>query len=243
MAKGTTNRSRRRRTTKRYTAPEFRPYVTALGQLTLAWNDLQESLGTLFWTVMNKRPPMAGDFVDYTPLMVWHSVKSDRQQRVMLKAAVGFDGDKSGRTIYFDGFNRPQFADDVRWLLIECDKLEDARNNAIHSPLFSTVAFRIGLGAAIQASEPVRPAYWQFNPRAVSLDKRKNLLSEFRYCRDMAMFLADYAHLMDSALTHPQRPWPKRSTPPNREPKTNRPDRRLRSDREPPQPPPRSSPG
>ena len=32
----------RARDVKRYTGLEFRPYVTALGQFALAWNDLQE---------------------------------------------------------------------------------------------------------------------------------------------------------------------------------------------------------
>jgi hypothetical protein len=206
----------------RYTTPEFRPYVTALGQLTLAWNDLQESLAGLFWTAMNRRPPAAGDFVEYTPLMVWHSIKSDRSQRDMLKAALGIDQGKNQRTVYVNEFGRPALSEDAKWIIDRCNELEMDRNNAVHSPLFSTSATKGGLGAAAQYSEPVRPANWQFNPKAIQLSAKQDILLEFRYCRDMAIYLADYAHAIDAALTHPQRPWPKRLKPPVRRQRTSR---------------------
>jgi hypothetical protein len=191
---------------KRYTAPEFRPYVIALGQLSLAWNDLQESLGALFWTIMSPRP-LEGAFVHREPLFVWHAIKSDRSQRKMLQAAIN--------NMTMD-WGRPLLVTETNWIIDRANALEDSRNDAIHSPLFLAV----GLGAIKQGG--VRPADWQFNPRAIKLAKRDDLLAEFRYCRDTAITLADYAHLIDLALiNYPTRSWPERPELPNRRPRKN----------------------
>jgi hypothetical protein len=42
----------RKRALTTYTNPEFEPYLLALGHITLAWNDLQEQLGELFWALL-----------------------------------------------------------------------------------------------------------------------------------------------------------------------------------------------
>lgn len=47
---------KRSRHSQRYTAREFRPYVAALGQFALTWNDLQESLAGLFGRGLHGRP-------------------------------------------------------------------------------------------------------------------------------------------------------------------------------------------
>jgi hypothetical protein len=189
---------------KRYTAPEFRPYVIALGQLSLAWNDLQESLGALFWTIMSPRP-FEGMFVHREPLFVWHAIKSDRSQRNMLQAAV------NNLTIDWE---RPLLVREINWLIDRANSLEDLRNDAIHSPLL----FATGLGAITKSG--IRPADYQFNPRAIKLAKRDDLLAEFRFCRDTAITLADYAHLIDLALINsPTCSWPERPELPNRKPR------------------------
>lgn len=199
-----TRSSKRTRLSQRYTAREFRPYVTALGQLALAWNDLQESLAGLFWTAMLSGPPQAGDFVDYRPLRIWHAIRSDRSQKDMLRAIL---------VHYRVDWKRPTFIDDVKWLLGAAEGLENARNDAIHSPLFFVERSLYGIS---HLGKKVAPADWLFNPRAVSLAKRADLLAEFRYCRDTAITLSDYAREMDSALLHPRRPWPGRPRLPNR---------------------------
>ena len=192
------------RHSKRYTASEFRPYVTALGQFALAWNDLQESLGALFWTLMSPRP-VEGAFVHHEPLFVWHAIRSDRSQREMLKAAVNH--------LTID-WQRPLLVAETNWIVDRANELENWRNDAIHSPLF----FAEGLGAILGSG--VRPASWQFNPRALGLAKRDDLLAEFRFCRDMAITLADYTHLIDLALINfPKRSWPGRPELPNRKPR------------------------
>jgi len=202
---------RRRGASQRYGAPEFRPYVTALGQLALAWNDLQESLGALFWTVMMERPPQPGDMIFRAPLWIWHSLRSDLAQREMLRAAVNHSNSDWGRS---------DFLKDINWLIKAATDLSHARNDAIHSPLF--IVDRSLFGAAYAGSERVAPAAWLFNPRAVSLAKRENLLNEFHYCRDMAVTLSEYAREIDSALINQQRPWPGIPLLPSRKPQTGR---------------------
>ena len=119
---------KRKRTPQRYTGPEFKPYVAALGQLALAWNGLQESFAALFWTMSLNGPPKAGDFINDAPLWIWHSIKSDRSQREMLKAAIDHTS---------VDWQRSKLKDDAIWLINEAMKLEDLRNDALHAPLFN----------------------------------------------------------------------------------------------------------
>jgi hypothetical protein len=195
------------RGSQRYTTSAFRPYVIALGQVALAWNDLQESFAGLFWTAMLSKRPREGDTFDYAALNVWHAIRADRSQRQMLRAAV------NNSPI---DWQRPTLKDDVKWMLKEADKIEDTRNDAIHSPLFAVDNSLYGMTST--SNEPIAPAWWLFNPRAAKLSKRQNLLHEFRYCRDAAIVLSDYARGIDRALINPQRPWPDRPRMPNRQP-------------------------
>jgi len=55
----------------------YRPYVVALGQLTLAWNVLHEAMSLLFCSVMG------GGYANQF-LAVWHAINSDRTQRAVL---------------------------------------------------------------------------------------------------------------------------------------------------------------
>ena len=203
---------KRRGSSQRYTSREFLPYVTALGQLALAWNDLQESLAALFWTLMNP-PPQAGDRINYNPLWAWVAVKSDRMQREMLREVA-----RRSRT----DWGREMATQDIKWLIKEADKLEDARNDAIHSPLFSVAHSFYG---SIAGAGPIAPAWWLFNPRALKLRERSDLLGEFRYCRDAAITLSEYAQEIDGALVSRRRAWPGRPRLPNRTPKSSRQDR------------------
>lgn len=186
----------------RYTGADFDPYVAALGQLALAWNDLHEALAGLFWTVMNA-PPRAGDMVNYTPIHVWHSLRSDLAQREILKAVVEHSNTN------WSGERYKWFAEDILWLLKKIMELSIARNDAIHSPLFLNPSHKM-------EDERLTPFEWTFNPRAISLAKRKNLLGEFHHCRDTAIVLHDYCRVLGSALVNPQRTWPGRPGLPTR---------------------------
>jgi hypothetical protein len=108
-------------------------------------------------------------------------------------------------------WKRPNLPDDVRLLLAEVGKLEDLRNDAIHSPLFFAPNSIYG-----SKGEKVVPASWLLNPRASSLAKRADLLSAFRYCRNAAIILSDFAREMDFALVNQGKPWPDRPRLPNR---------------------------
>jgi hypothetical protein len=187
----------------RYTGDDFDPYVSALGQLALAWNDLHEALAGLFWTVMS--PPLhEGVEINHVPIHVWHSLRSDLAQREMLRAAVEHPNAN------WSGERYKWFAEDVVWILKKVMELSTARNDAIHSPLFLTPSVSMG-------PERLSPFEWTFNPRAIGLAKRRNLLGEFHYCRDVAIVLHDYCRFIGLALVNPGRTWPGRPGLPTRQ--------------------------
>ena len=104
----------------------------------------------------------------------------------------------------------------------EVDKLEDARNTAIHSPLLAksdSNVLILGLSIPIRS---VAPNLGLKNFRATKL-AQKDLLTEFRWCRDAALLLRDYALSLDFA-TFPGEdyPWPDRPSLPNRGQKRTR---------------------
>ena len=189
---------------KRYSTRKFRPYVTALGQLSLAWNDLQESLALLFWTIMSPRP-LEGSTVHHEAIFVWHSIRSDRSQRDMLKEAVNH--------LTID-WGRPSLVEDANWVLKNSTRLAEWRNDAMHSPLFHS------RGGFVR--EGILPSFWQYNPRAIQLGTHADILEEFRFCRDYATALSDHAFSMNLALVNPGRTWPKRPVLPTRQPKNSR---------------------
>lgn len=183
----------------RYTEQQMVPYAVALGQLVLSWNDLHERLASLFWTTMG------GGWID-RPIAVWNSVNFDRARRGLLRAAVGSAAREQAE--------HPSLVDDVKWLLDRCDELEEARNNAVHSPL---LLVRIGIDhtrAAATRSRAV-PDVLLRNPRALKL-QQKDLLSEFRRVRASVLVLRDFAVRIDRALTADGAVWPRRPTLPNR---------------------------
>lgn len=106
----------------RFTEKIFKPYVTAIGELALAWNDLHEKLGWLFGHMME-----AGD---ERALNIWNSPQFDRPKRALLEAVVKAMPNQMQR-------DYPRLKDDILWLLKQADVLEDARNTAIHSPLLA----------------------------------------------------------------------------------------------------------
>ncbi len=171
-----------------YTHKAFRPYVTALGQLTLAWNDLHETLAILFCSVMG------GGFVNQF-LAVWHALKSDRSQRDILLAAVTSGLIEGGP---------PRLLADVTWICNQANALEDTRNTALHSPLWGSKWL----------STTIQPAVGLGHVRAGRL-AGKDLLVEFRWCRDAATVLRNFAMEIDVVLSRGG-PWTNRPTLPNR---------------------------
>lgn len=196
----------------KFTEAPFTPYATAIGQGTLAWNSLQESLGGVFWGLMGGYTGVG------RPIAVWQSLKADRPKRDMLQAA--YKGlDKSFDELF------PQARADLDWLVKEINSLEDARNNFVHAPLSMTVpvsAFKT-LGPTTSGKQrreipkeaKVVPHDWGMNTRAQRI-AGKNLLKEFRYCREAAIVLRDFCDHVTHALRTKGAPWPDRPKLPNR---------------------------
>src|SRR5882672_5246490 len=107
------------------THKSLHPYVTAIGQASVAWNALQEELGGLFAMIVGIE---AGGDKGITST-IWHTIDNDRTQRKLLLAA-------SQRIHAFGKITDTAF-EEIKWLKVEADKLSDARNDAIHSPLRS----------------------------------------------------------------------------------------------------------
>lgn len=179
-------RTPKHRRTEQFTGIEYKPYALAIGQLSLAWNDLHEALALLFIELL------ANGLV-YPAQDIWNAQNFDRPKRTLIRAVI-----KTNR------YKLPNFTDlqeKVTWLLDEADKLEDARNDAIHSPLVSSKGENL---SAIQpaSAHRVLPLTAFGNRRALKLGQ-KELLSEFRWCRQAAITLRDFAHeLYDAAASH-----------------------------------------
>lgn len=169
----------------------FRPHATALGWVLYSWNWLHESLGALFEAVVRAgHGPVAR--------AIWQSSNSDRAQRAMLLAA--------SVAAQSHTLTKPQ-GEDIKWLYDMCDKLAQARNDAIHAPMFFSTSHE---GTA------VIPHDHQGNKRAKGLASR-NLLNEFRWCRETASVLTDFSYRAAASLNHAERiPWPDRPPMPNR---------------------------
>ena len=159
----------------RYTDRAFHAHALALGQLALGWNGLHQTLCVLYCQVM-------GGKAANQHLAVWNALTSDRTQRQILLAAVKND---------FEGARPVGFEDDIKWLCARADVIEEGRNNALYSPLW--VFERMG-GAKL-----VMPMIGLGHVRAAKLFD-KDLLAEFRWCRDASMLLAGFAAGMAHTL-------------------------------------------
>jgi hypothetical protein len=195
-----------------YTSSQFRPYVTALGQLALAWNGLHETLSVLFSGVIG------GENQDQL-LAIWHAVNSDRAQRQMLIAAV---------TNNIREEIPQKYIDEIKWICGRATVLEDLRNDALHSPLW---AYQRTSRETI-----IMPVIGLGHERAKKLFD-KNLLADFRWCRDRSNSLREfssalYSSLLDNKTPLPDRPaWLER--PGTKPPKQRRPTQTTKRPRQP----------
>ena len=205
----------------RFTERQFAPYVKAIGQLVLAWNSLQEALSFTYQLLLVG----AINDSDHNHMSQvrssWYSIRSDRNQRGLLKAVVQTATEWQKRTY-------PKLRDDMEWLLKEVNSLEDARNNAAHSPLMLISRKKSLLAAALAHAleqDRVTPESAMGNPRALALAK-KDLLTEFEWCRDSALTYRDFVIHINRALWTAGYTWPSRPKLPNRGQKKGRRDRR-----------------
>lgn len=202
------NPKSKRRKADRFTEKKYLPYVTAIGQLALAWNDLHERLALAFMQSLDGRADQA--------MNIWFSAKFDRPRRDMLKAALECVGD-------FPAPKFPNFRTDLLWVLKEANSLEDARNDAVHSPLWPGTSNSLFVASSgYQGVGPLAPYTLLGNPRAKKLLARQDLLAEFRWCRDTALTLRDFVSEILKAVMIEDWPWPKRPKLPNRGQKSRR---------------------
>jgi hypothetical protein len=172
----------------KFIAESYAPYALAIGQATLAWNHLQEHLAAVFLTTTKG---------DHVMAAAWYSQDYDRARRKMLEAAI-----QNRQATSFGLGPSEKYFEHFLFVLTETNKLEDARNNMTHAPLFF-VDDRLAAQFSTETTGVV-PADWYGNPRAAKL-RRKNLLIEFRWLRDCAATLAVYTRLLDLSwrLGHP----------------------------------------
>jgi len=159
-------------------------YFAALGKVAHAWNHLHEELGKVFCAVTNADLSLG--------MAIWHSLKSDRSQREILKGALASAAQS-------EDWNRehPGAADGILDLLKEVDKLADRRNNAIHAPC------DVIPGGDFQ----IVPITFFGNDKAERL-RGKDILKEFDWYQRTANLLRRYAWDSRLALDARMMTWP-----------------------------------
>ncbi len=184
-----------------FTDKAFRPYALALGEIALAWNDLHVSLSFVFSTILG-----VGNFNNVgLSQAIWQQITSDRMQRNVLVAVA------EEATLAFA--SREQF-EDIRWLCDQATRLEDFRNDALHSPLW---------GVGKKERPYIAPVTGLGHLRATKL-YGKDLLAGYRRCRDAITALRNYAMQIDECLQRRHSGnWPKRPKLPPRPSATARP--------------------
>lgn len=177
----------------RFTEGPFRPYALAIGQAALAWNDLHEHLGRLYGIVLTRG-------VRTAQLEEWQRSRVDSEKRKWLGKAV----DEMGR-------EPPGWTEELRvyvpWLLSEIGAIEDRRNNAVHVPLQLVAdvdALSIQDRAHFLKVGEVRAHTWAHNRRAQKIAE-KELLAEYRACRDAAVDVRDYVRLIGNCVEQRRR--------------------------------------
>lgn len=186
-------------------SPEIEPYFIAIGEMTTAWATLHEILGALFSVLMLGNTPAPGDSIDWTPTYVWHTIKSDRTQRDMLDAAFKHSAVLNAHKL------KNELTTLGTWLFEACRKLEDRRNDAVHSSLILTTHEK--------GIKEVVPNLFMKNPRAEKLSKLEDLLAELHCTRDNIIKLFFFAQQLHSALINPAAPLPDKPELPGRRPK------------------------
>ena len=195
---------------------KFEPYIRAIGQAALLWNDLHEWFGHLYTVCM-------GGGIINQHLRVWNSLANDRAKREMLLASAQyyFVDEPKGRPLGKPTPFQTRSFEAIDWLYKEAQKLEEDRNNIIHAPLWKS-----------QSGGDVYPSSAFGNQRAQKLDD-KYLLKEYHRIRDTTHLLRNYAVSVHDPMCDLQLVWPvtpklpdrkgsKRPPPPRLEPPKER---------------------
>lgn len=167
------------------------PYAVEIGLLTLAWNDLHDHLGQIFWGAIT---PQGGISV-----AIWNKLSNDRTQRDLLRTAIEA-GALLGRP------NADRAIADALWLIKKVDSLAEGRNNAIHAPLTTLTDIRDG-------TTTVAPQDHFGNRRAKNLAAKTDLLAELGWYRECAEILSDFSVDLTACISFPGAGWPWPDTP------------------------------
>lgn len=157
-----------------------------VGEVVIAWNDLQGSLFMIFWALLGKSHAVAHG--------IWHTIQSDKTQREMLAGVAKADLE-----------DRPKALESVMWLLKAAAALSSYRNDSAHTPIMPVVTATGTIGVAPNMFSGRGPAIERLV--ATPLDQ------VWRRVRGDLYALARYgqliAHvLMSSGGASP--PWPRR---------------------------------
>jgi hypothetical protein len=188
--------------------PELEPYLIAIGEMTTAWATLHEMLCSIFSVLMLERLPRPGDAVNLTPTYLWHTIKSDRTQREMLGTAFKRSSALEEHTA------KEEIKSLGVWLLEACTKLEDRRNDAVHSSLILTIEN--------DGTKEIRPNLFMRNPRAEKLSNLEDLLEELQCARDNIIKVFFFAQELNDVLVNQHLPLPSRPELPGRKRKEKR---------------------
>lgn len=171
-------------------------YLVALGGVALSWNRLQEAMAILFAAILNPLP-------NQVSLAMWNSLVSDRSQRDLMKAAiqVRFSADEGDLRPQFPGFKHSfeTVGSDLGWLMTEAIKLENDRNDALHSPL----TLSLGQSVLRYVPSPVTGYQRAKNLRTKTDRNKTTLIAEFDYYALKAETLRGFALSAQSALLFP----------------------------------------
>lgn len=177
-------------------------HAAEVGRVAIAWNALCETMAIAFSLIL--KPDHQG-----AALSVWHSVKSDRYQREMLRAAaIAMLGDKNQAALK-----------EIEWVLGQIDATENRRNDAIHAPY----AIQIENGLAKPMPSPMTG-----NPKAENL-KDRDLVEALQAYSTRMSSLDHFLHGVMVHLVHPDNPLPKRPTSANPYPRPERSEAQMGS--------------
>lgn len=188
-----------------YANRRFRAYAQAIGEFSLAWNELHEAMGGLFmWAVTSGKLPSIG--LEQQLVAIWGDIANDRQKRTILTVALARTNPKEHKRF-------PKLSEDVGWIIERSNSLEEQRNNVLHSPLsqaddsFQSRVLGIPAGTVL----PTGQLHYRAMRLSAAVDKGgRELLGQIRFYRDYAVALTYYERRILRAWQNRQSAWPTR---------------------------------
>jgi hypothetical protein len=144
---------------------------------------------------------------------IWSSSPLDRPKRAMLRGVL------NPYVLLPLLVDFPGLSDDLNWILDEADKIEETRNNAVHTALIWIGKHQAFEDIIAEHKIEVIPDVILSGKRAMSAAKKdlreRQILQEYRWGRDACLTLRDFANRIGHALIGLDT-WPRRPGLPNR---------------------------